>query len=183
MMNTKLVFLMSAVCLVFIMMNGHAAGSQVSYSTFHGYISQNNNHICENIKNPMTSSLIKNESTKQDIQKISEFNQYLKSKIIQTNIVPTDLTVCNVHGTTNHYVFIKAILTDNHGKPIPNRTITFQIEGDPNTYVAVTSNFGSAILYYYASQTNGVYQIHADFDGDSNYSPSSCSNKLTIENI
>lgn len=163
-------------------MIGHTSSSQINYSTFHGYIGQNNDHFGENIKYPMSTSLISNGLIKQDNPKKSGSAQYLNGNIVQANIIPTDLTVCNVHGAANHYVFIKAFLTDNHGKSLPNKTITFQIEGDPNSYIAVTSNFGTALLYYYTFQTNGVYQIQADFGGDSNYSPSSSNNKLTIEN-
>lgn len=51
----------------------------------------------------------------------------------QYNGKPTDLTVNNIHGTTHHYSFIKAYLTNNQGKPLSNKTITFNIQGDANT--------------------------------------------------
>jgi hypothetical protein len=98
------------------------------------------------------------------------------------NIVKsTDLTVNNIHGTMNKYTFIKAYLTDNHGNPISNKIITLNIEGDPNTYIAVTGNNGHALLYYYIFQKTGVYEIHANYLGDETYSTSTGSGKLTVE--
>ena len=100
---------------------------------------------------------------------------------IETNTVATDITVNNIHGTTNHYTFLKAYLSDNHGKPIPNKEIIFKIDGDPHSYLTVTSTTGHALLYYYLFQKPGLYMIQADFQGDENYSASSGVGKLTIE--
>jgi hypothetical protein len=100
---------------------------------------------------------------------------------IETNTGATDITVNNIHGTTNHYTFLKAYLSDNNGKPISNKEIIFKIDGDPHTYITVTSTTGHALIYYYIFQKQGVYMIQADFKGDENYSPGSGAGKLTIE--
>jgi hypothetical protein len=97
------------------------------------------------------------------------------------NLSPTDLTVNNIHGTTGHYTFVKAYLSDNRGKPLSNKEITFQIEGDPHSYTTVTSTSGHALLYYYITMKTGLYMITADFKGDENYSASSSTAKLTVE--
>jgi hypothetical protein len=112
----------------------------------------------------------------------STSSQINYSSLSAGNIVKsTDLTVNNIHGTMNKYTFIKAYLTDNYGKPISNKIITFNIEADPNTYIAVTSNNGHALLYYYIFQKTGVYEIHANYPGDETYSASTGSGKLTVE--
>ena len=98
-----------------------------------------------------------------------------------SNGIPTDLTVNNIHGSTHHYAFIKAYLTDNHGKAIPKKTITFNIEGDSNTYVAETSTSGYALLYYYIYQSSGTYPIKANFQEDPTYSASTSTSMLTVE--
>ena len=98
------------------------------------------------------------------------------------NIVKfTDLTVNNIHGIMNHYTFIKAYLTDNYGKPLSNKIINFNIEGDSNTYIAVTSSTGHALLYYYIFQNKGVYEIRANYPGEEAFSASTSSGKLTVE--
>ncbi len=93
----------------------------------------------------------------------------------------TDLTVNNIHGLSHRYTFIKAYLTDNHGKPIANKEIIFKVEGDPHTYKAVTNNAGYAVLYYYIFQNAGVYTINAEFEGDETYSKNSCNSRLSVE--
>lgn len=162
-LEKKFLFFMLLVGITFILSISQNTSSFVSYSTIQsaGY-DHNNNSLWEHEKNPIIN---------------------LKNMTIPATITPTDLTVCNIHGTINHYTFIKAYLKDSHGKPVCNKTITFKIEGDSNIYVAMTSNAGTALLYYYIFQNNGVYQIQADFIGDDNYSPSTSSNKLTIDNI
>jgi hypothetical protein len=107
--------------------------------------------------------------------------QIKNSPMSPGNIVPSDLTVNNIHGVTKHYTFIKAYLADNYGKPLSNKIIGFNIEGDPSTYIAITSNTGHALLYYYIFQEPGVYEIHANFHGDENYSASTGSGKLTVD--
>jgi len=155
--------LMLLVGIIFILSISQETSSLVSYSTI-----QSDEHIYQN------NSLWEHE-------KNHIIN--LKNLTIPAVMTPTDITVCNIHGTMNHYTFIKAYLRDSRGKPLCNKTITFKIEGDSNIYVVVTSNVGTALLYYYIFQNNGVYQIHVDFIGDDNYSPSSSSNKLTIDDI
>ena len=98
-----------------------------------------------------------------------------------TNGIPTDLTVNNIHGSTHHYVFIKAYLTDNHGKPLSNKIIAFNVDGDSNIYIAVTSTSGYALLYYYIYQSSGTYPINAKFQEDQTYSGSTSTSKLTVE--
>ena len=100
---------------------------------------------------------------------------------IQTSISPTDITVNNIHGSSNHYVFIKAYLSNNHGKPLSNKEIIFKIDGDPHTYLAITNTNGYALLYYYMFQNTGVYTIKAEFQGDDTSSPSNSESKLTVE--
>lgn len=112
----------------------------------------------------------------------STSSQILYTPSSTGNIVKsTDLTVNNIHGTINQYTFIKAYLTDNYGKPISNKIITFNIDGDSNTYIALTSNNGHALLYYYIFQKTGVYEIHANYPGDDTFSESTGSGKLTVE--
>ena len=100
---------------------------------------------------------------------------------IETSASATDLTVNNIHGASGHYTFLKAYLSDNHGKPISNKEIIFQIEGDPHNYNAVTSSTGHAMLYYYIFQKSGIYTVNAGFQGDETYSASSSTAKLTVE--
>jgi hypothetical protein len=121
----------------------------------------------------MTLTLAIGHSTSSEIKysSISDVN----------NVKSTDLTVNNIHGTTNHYTFVKAYLSDNYGKPVSNKVITFNIEGDPNTYIGITSSSGHALLYYYIFQKTGVYEVHANYQGDETYSPSIGSGKLTVE--
>ncbi|WP_048190302.1 hypothetical protein [Methanobacterium sp. SMA-27] len=98
-----------------------------------------------------------------------------------TNGIPTDLTVNNIHGSTHHYAFIKAYLTDNHGKPLSNKIIAFNIDDDSNIYITVTSTSGYALLYYYIYQSSGTYPINAKFQEDQTYSGSTSTSMLTIE--
>ncbi len=96
------------------------------------------------------------------------------------NIQATDLTVNNVHGSNGHYTFLKAYLSDEHGKAVPNKCITFKVDGDPHEYIAVTSINGHALLYYYIPQNPGTYNIKAEFKGDENFSPSVSTGVLTV---
>lgn len=98
-----------------------------------------------------------------------------------TTGIPTDLTVNNIHGSTHHYTFIKAYLTDNHGKPLSNKIIAFNIEGDSIIYIAVTNTSGYALLYYYIYQSKGTYPIKANFQEDQTYSASTSTSMLTVE--
>ena len=100
---------------------------------------------------------------------------------VSSNGIPTDLTVNNIHGSTNHYTFIKAYLTDNHSKPLSNKIIAFNIEGDSNIYIAVTSTNGYALLFYYIYQSKGLYPIKAHFQEDTTYSESASTSMLTVE--
>jgi hypothetical protein len=92
----------------------------------------------------------------------------------------TDLTVNNVHGSSGHYTFLKAYLADDRGKAVPNKSVTFKVDGDPNEYVAVTSTNGHALLYYYIPQTSGTYNIKAEFKGDEKFSASASTGVLTV---
>ena len=100
---------------------------------------------------------------------------------IQPTVSSTDLTVNNIHGSSHGYIFIKAYLSDNHGKPLSNKEIIFKIDGDPHTYLAITNTNGYALLYYYIFQNNGAYTIKAEFKGDETSSPSISESKLTVE--
>lgn len=106
-------------------------------------------------------------------------NDHLTGNINQ-NIIPVDLTVNNIHGSLHHYTFIKAYLSDNHGKPISNKEINFKIDGDNHIYIAITNTAGYALLYYYIFQNPGTYTIKADFAGDETYSPSTSTGILTV---
>jgi len=99
---------------------------------------------------------------------------------IGNSVQATDLTVNNVHGSPGHYTFLKAYLADDHGKAVPNKRVTFKVDGDPHDYVAVTSANGHALLFYLVSQNHGTYSIKAEFKGDEKLSPSTATGVLTI---
>jgi hypothetical protein len=99
---------------------------------------------------------------------------------LKNNVLSTDLTVNNIHGTSNHYTFLNVYLSDYHGKPLSNKEIIYKIDGDPHSYVGVTSITGHAILYYYIFQKQGTYIIKADFLGDEKFSASTSTGMLTV---
>lgn len=99
---------------------------------------------------------------------------------VGADVQATDLTVNNIHGSTGHYTFLKAYLSDDHGKPVVNKAITFKIDGDSHNYVAITSTNGHALLYYYVSQNPGIYSIQAEFPGDETFSASTSTGVLTV---
>ena len=100
--------------------------------------------------------------------------------VLGANVQATDLTVNNAHGSPGHYTFLKAYLADDHGKAVPNKSVTFKIDGDPNDYVAFTSANGHALLFYYVSQKQGTYSVKGEFKGDESFSPSTDTGVLTI---
>jgi hypothetical protein len=82
------------------------------------------------------------------------------------------------HQDTTH--FQKAYLADDHGKAVPNKSVTFKVDGDSHDYVAVTSTNGHALLFYLVSQKPGTYAIKAEFKGDEKLAPSTATGMLTI---
>lgn len=104
----------------------------------------------------------------------------VSSVVLENGVPSTDLTVNNVHGSPGHYTFLKAYLSDDHGKALSNRSITFKVDGDPHNYIAVTSTNGHALLFYYVSQNPGTYSIEAEFKGEDKLAPSKDTGVLTV---
>jgi|GEM_PF-2839535 len=99
---------------------------------------------------------------------------------VGANIPATDLTVNNVHGSYGHYTFLKAYLSDDRGKAVSNKSITFKVDGDPHDYVAVTSTNGHALLFYYVIHKPGTYSIKAEFKGDEKLAATTATGVLTV---
>jgi hypothetical protein len=105
---------------------------------------------------------------------------HVSAMVSGDSIQATDLTVNNIHGSTGHYTFLKAYLSDEHGKAVPNKCITFKVDGDPHDYIAVTSPNGHALLYYYIPQNPGTYSIKTEFKGDENFASCVSTGVLTV---
>lgn len=104
----------------------------------------------------------------------------VSATVLGAKVQATDLTMNNVHGSQGHYTFLRAYLSDDRGKAVPNRSIVFKVDGDPNDYRAVTSSNGHALLFYLVTQNPGTYSIKAEFNGDEKLSPSIDTAVLTV---
>jgi hypothetical protein len=72
-----------------------------------------------------------------------------------------------VQGLPNKYTTLSASLSDELGKPVVGRTVTFTL--GTQTISAVTNSAGIASVALKLSQKPGMYTVSADFIGDSLY--------------
>jgi len=98
---------------------------------------------------------------------------------------PTKIIVNQATGYWDDTVTITATLTDNapghNNKPLQGKTIHFTIQGDPNTYHAMTNTSGTASIQYKITQNTGPYTITATLDTDQIYTGTTGTNTLTVQ--
>jgi hypothetical protein len=94
-------------------------------------------------------------------------------------INPTKLAVSNVKGVHKHTVNLTAKLSDNNGKPVSGKTVSFTLNGI-KIGNAVTNSNGVATLKYTLKQTRGAYKIKAIYTGNKNYKATNTTSTLKV---
>lgn len=95
-----------------------------------------------------------------------------------TNVtkLDTQLTVNNPHYSKSSTVF-KLTLKDSNGNLLSNKTVSIKVNS--KTYTGTTGNSGIAYITT-PSLSMGTYTVTAKFNGDSEYSKTSFSNKVSV---
>ncbi|NYB53140.1 MAG: Ig-like domain repeat protein, partial [Methanobacteriaceae archaeon] len=91
----------------------------------------------------------------------------------------TNLVVLNVNGKNGTQVVLSATLTDSDGNPLVGQTLYFQVDG-----AAVgngdTDASGVASVPYTINLPGGTHTIRADFQGNSDYNPTTGTGQLKV---
>ena len=88
-----------------------------------------------------------------------------------------NLTVVDLEKYFNGTERLVAILKDNLGNPLANKTITFTVNG--NKYTRITDNNGSASMAINLGA--GVYNITTEFNGTAIYDPKTVNSTVTVK--
>lgn len=101
---------------------------------------------------------------------------------LTVNVLTTSIAVDNVSTYNGKTVSLNASLTDQNGDPVAGKNVTFKING---TAVgnATTNENGIASLNYTVTQTEGNYNLTADFVGDYVYVASTGAGDLKVNVI
>ncbi len=101
---------------------------------------------------------------------------------LTVNKMSTKITVNDVTGKHGDKTQLRAVLTDENGNPLGDKTISFSINGEV-VGKAVTDSTGTATFTYTIAQTIGSYIITANFLEDDNYTSSTGKGTLTVNPI
>ncbi|MCE5213568.1 MAG: Ig-like domain-containing protein [Methanobacterium sp.] len=82
--------------------------------------------------------------------------------------INTSIHVDNKLGYLNDVIDLTATLKDEDGNPMAGETIIFSITEDPNTYTAITDNYGRATYTGYKIMQHTGF-IYANFPGTIGY--------------
>jgi len=104
------------------------------------------------------------------------FNTTATLKVL---INPTKLAVSNVKSVHKHTVNLTAKLSDNKGKPVSGKTVSFTLNGI-KIGSGVTNSNGVATLKYTLKQTRGVYKLKAIYTGNKNYKATNTTATLRV---
>ena len=96
------------------------------------------------------------------------------------NLIPTQITAGAVNASTGALVNLTANLMDTaHNVPVVGRNVSFSVDGSV-VGSALTDASGIAVLPYNVTQVGGIYQILAQFAGDTLYASNSNLNNLNV---
>lgn len=148
-------------------------GWAVNYSSDIGYLTPVESFISNGISNSVFTA---NNIGLGNIT--STFNQILKNGIT-VDKANSGLTVNNSTGYYGKKVNLTTYLVDDNNSPLSGKSITFKVNG-VEVGSAVTDSEGTAKFEYPITQTQGTYEIMANFSGDSYYNESQSTGKLTV---
>ena len=108
----------------------------------------------------------------------SSFNSQTLYNAITVNKAATTITTNNITGINDQTITLTATLTDNNGKPVVGRTVTFSVNGT-SVGTATTDANGVATLSYKLTKA-GNFTVNATFAGDNEYLTSSTIGTLNV---
>jgi len=101
---------------------------------------------------------------------------------LTVNKLDTKIAVNSSTGKHGNKVNLTAVLKDENGNPLSDKTVTFSINGDV-VGKSLTDSTGTATYSYTILQTVGSYIISADFLQDDTYTSSTGKGTLTVTPI
>lgn len=109
----------------------------------------------------------------------AQFNSQTLNNSITVEPVETILTTNNASGYNGRIVNLTAKLSTQSGSLLSGKNITFKVNGT-SLGSAITGSDGTANLEYNITQTQGTYNITADFAGDSTCLANNSNGTLTV---
>ena len=109
----------------------------------------------------------------------AQFNSQTLQNSITVEPMEVTLTTNNASGYNGRIVNLTAKLSTQNGSLLSGKNVTFKVNGT-SVGSALTDSDGTATLEYNITQTQGNYNINADFAGDSTCLANNSNGTLTV---